>query len=99
MAVNPILQSMTVAEWGETGIICTDGGALTQLVTKHQTFPSLDQAAAAVHAGINQFLDRHQQPIHDAVQNHLMNEAEIDPSLRGVYRVMIRPACPHPPGL
>src|SRR5450631_3031619 len=54
MAVNPTLQSMTVAEWGENGIICTDGGALTQLVTKHQAFPSLDEAAAAaVHAGIS----------------------------------------------
>src|SRR5579859_5146472 len=41
MAVNPILSSMTDAEWGQNGIICTDGGALTQLVTKHHTFPSL----------------------------------------------------------
>jgi beta-glucosidase len=37
MAVNPILKSMTVAEWHENGIICTDGGAMTQLVTTHET--------------------------------------------------------------
>jgi beta-glucosidase len=100
MAVNPILQSMTIAEWGENGIICTDGGALTQLVTKHQAFPSLGEAAAAaVHAGINQFLDRQQQPIRDALQHHLMSEADIDGALRGVYRVMIRLGLLDPPGL
>jgi beta-glucosidase len=100
MAVNPILQSMTVAEWGENGIICTDGGAMTQLVTKHRAFPSLDEAAAAaVHAGINQFLDRHQQPIRDALQHHLMSEADVDGALRGVYRVMIRLGLLDPPGL
>jgi beta-glucosidase len=99
MAVNPILQSMTVAEWSENGIICTDGGALTQLVTKHRAFPSLDEAAAAaVHAGINQFLDRHQQPIRDALQRHLMSETAIDGALRGVYRVMIRLGLLDPPG-
>lgn len=98
MAVNPILNSMTVSEWGEDGIICTDGGALTQLVTKHAAFPSLDQAAAAaVHAGINQFLDRQQQPIHDALQRRLLTEKDIDAALRGVYRVMIRLGLLDPP--
>jgi beta-glucosidase len=54
MAVNPIMQSLTVAEWGEDGIICTDGGALTQLVTKHRAFPTLDEpAVGAIHAGIS----------------------------------------------
>jgi beta-glucosidase len=98
MAVNPILKSMTVSDWGEAGIICTDGGALTQLVTKHAAFPSLEEAAAAaVHAGINQFLDRHQQPIRDALQRHLMTEADIDGALRGVYRVMIHLGLLDPP--
>jgi beta-glucosidase len=100
MAVNPILKSMTVAEWGEDGIICTDGGALTQLVTKHAAFPALDLAAAAVvHAGINQFLDRQQQPIRDALQHELMTEADIDGALRGVYRVMIHLGLLDPPAL
>ena len=91
MAVNPILKSMTVAEWHENGIICTDGGAMTQLVTTHATLSSLDAAAAtAVHAGINQFLDRQRQPVRDALQHGLLVEADIDAALRGVYRVMIR---------
>jgi beta-glucosidase len=98
MAVNPILKSMTVAEWREDGIICTDGGAMTQLVTTHATLSSLDAAAAtAVHAGINQFLDRQRQPVRDALQHGLLVEADIDAALRGVYRVMIRLGLLDPP--
>ena len=98
MAVNPILMSMTVAQWHENGIICTDGGAMTQLVTTHATFPSLDAAAAAaVRAGINQFLDRQQRPVRDALQHNLLTEADIDAALRGVYRVMIRLGLLDPP--
>jgi beta-glucosidase len=98
MAVNPILKSMTVAEWHEDGIICTDGGAMTQLVTTHEAFSSLDAAAAtAVRAGINQFLDRQRQPVRDALQHNLLSEADIDSALRGVYRVMIRLGLLDPP--
>lgn len=98
MAVNPILSSMTVSQWHEDGIICTDGGALTQLVTRHAAFSSLDAAAAAaVHAGINQFLDRQQQPVRDALHRNLLTEADIDTALRGVYRVMIRLGLLDPP--
>jgi len=28
MTVNPILKDITVKEWGQNGIICTDAGAL-----------------------------------------------------------------------
>jgi beta-glucosidase len=98
MAVNPILKSMTIEEWGEDGIICTDGGAMTQLVTAHAEFPTLaEAAAAAVHAGINQFLDKQQQPIRDALQRQLLSEADIDTALRGVYRVMIHLGLLDPP--
>jgi beta-glucosidase len=98
MTVHPILNSMTVHEWNQDGIICTDGGALTQLVTEHKAFPSLDvAAAAALHAGINQYLDRHQQPVRDALNRGLMTEAEIDAALHGVYRVMLRLGLLDPP--
>src|SRR6202022_1058989 len=54
-------------------------------------------AATAVHAGINQFLDRQQQPVRDALQHGLMTEADIDAALRGVYRVMIHLGLLDPP--
>ena len=100
MAVNPVLELMTVREWGQNGIICTDGGALTQLVSEHHAFPTLDAAAAtALHRGINQYLDRHEEPVRQALARRLMTEADIDASLRGVYRVMIRLGLLDPPEL
>lgn len=100
MTVHPTLNTMTVREWGQDGIICTDGGALTQLVTEHKAFPTIDMAAAAaLRAGINQFLDKHQQPVRDALQRHLITEKDIDAALHGVYRVMFRLGLLDPPEL
>ena len=51
---------MTMHDWGFDGIICTDAGALTNMVTQHKYFPDIDLATAgAIHAGINQFLDNY----------------------------------------
>lgn len=91
MEVHPVLKGVTVKEWGQDGIICTDGGALKLLVTEHKRYPELDEAAAAsVKAGINQFLDKYSEAATSAVKKGLLTEAEIDESLRGVFRVMIR---------
>ena len=35
MTINPILQKITREEWGQDGIICTDAGAMRNLVTAH----------------------------------------------------------------
>jgi beta-glucosidase len=37
MTVQPILRNMTMREWGFDGIICTDAGALTNMVTRHNS--------------------------------------------------------------
>lgn len=98
MAAQPILRSMTMQEWGFDGIICTDAGALTNMVTEHKYFPDLDQAAAgAIHAGINQFLDKYREAATAAVKKKLVNLSEIDENLRGIYRVMIRLGLLDPP--
>ncbi|MEY2932243.1 MAG: hypothetical protein RL033_2992, partial [Pseudomonadota bacterium] len=73
-------------------------GGLRLLVSDHEAFPDLATAAAAcVKAGINQFLDRHVEPVSEAVQRGLLSEAEIDNALRGVFRVMIRLGLLDPP--
>src|ERR1700712_2934745 len=52
--VSPMLKNMTVDEWGQNGIICTDGGAYKMLVTAHHYFTNpADAAAACIKAGIN----------------------------------------------
>jgi beta-glucosidase len=100
MTVNPILKQIGVKEWGVDGIICTDAGALRNLVTAHKYFTELSQGAAeAVKAGINQFLDRFRDPVHDALQQQRLTEADIDASLRGVFRVMIRLGLLDPPDM
>jgi beta-glucosidase len=49
-----------------------------------------EAAAAAIHAGINQFLENATKPVQDALTQGLIEEFDIDENLRGVFRVMIR---------
>ena len=91
MTENPVLRDVVMKEWGFDGIICTDAGALTNMVKLHHAFKTMPEAAAAaIHAGINQFLDDYKGPVGDALKQGLITEAELDRNLRGVYRVMIR---------
>jgi beta-glucosidase len=100
MAAQPILRSLTMQEWGFDGIICTDAGALTNMVTQHKYFPDIDVATAgAIHAGVNQFLDRYREGATSALDKKLVNISEIDENLRGVYRVMIKLGLLDPPEL
>ncbi|HWR15739.1 MAG TPA: glycoside hydrolase family 3 C-terminal domain-containing protein [Terriglobales bacterium] len=100
MEVNPILKQVTVAEWGNDGIICTDGGAMTLLVTDHKRYRTFAEAAAeSIKAGINQFLDRYNAPVREAVSKGLLTEKDIDAALRGVFRVMIRLGQLDPPDM
>jgi beta-glucosidase len=91
MMINPVLRDVVMKDWGFDGIICTDGGALTALIKDHKAYKTMAEgAAAAIHAGINQFLDNYKEPVEDALKQGLITEAELDRNLRGVYRVMIR---------
>jgi beta-glucosidase len=91
MIENPVLRDVVMKAWGFDGILCTDGGALTNLVKDHKAYATMAEAAAAViHAGINQFLDDYRKPVEDALSQKLITEHDLDRNLRGVYRVMIR---------
>jgi len=96
--VHPMLRQIVMGEWGLDGIICTDGGGLRLLVTDHKAFPDLPAAAAAcVKAGINNFLDRHTEPVLEAVKRGLLTEADLDAALRGLFRVSLRLGLLDPP--
>ena len=90
--VHPVLKSITVNEWGQNGIICTDGGGLEHLVNSHKYFPNLETAVTAcIKAGINVFLDAvHAPSIRKALDEKLLTESDLDDVLRGVIRVWIR---------
>ena len=91
MTINPVLQKVTREQWGQDGIICTDAGAMRNLVTAHKYYPDLETAAAeSVKAGIGQFLDDYRDAVRGALKKGLLTEADIDRALRGNFRVMIR---------
>ena len=91
MMIHPVLKEVMIKEWGNDGIICTDGGALGLLITAHHSFPDKEHgAAAAVKAGINYFLDTYQDDLRKALQDNLLTEADMDSSLRGWLRVLIK---------
>jgi len=91
MDVNPVLRDVVMKDWGFDGIICTDGGALTNLVTRHQWDRDMAHASAdTLKAGINQYLDDYQQGVTDALDQKLVSEQQIEQNLRGVYRVMLK---------
>ncbi|HEY0866412.1 MAG TPA: glycoside hydrolase family 3 C-terminal domain-containing protein [Fimbriimonas sp.] len=91
MHVHPDLKTITVQEWGQDGIICTDGGGYNLLVTAHKAFATHEEAAAAViKAGIGQFLDRYVDGTRAALAKGLLEERDLDAVLRGNFRVMIK---------
>ncbi|WP_417351397.1 glycoside hydrolase family 3 C-terminal domain-containing protein [Flavobacterium alkalisoli] len=89
--VHPMLKDITVKEWGQNGIICTDGGAFGLLLSDHKYYEDkFLGAAATIKAGINQFLDEFTEALYGAISNGYLTEKEIDEVLRGDYRVMIK---------
>jgi beta-glucosidase len=102
MTINPVIKKVVEGEWGLNGIVCTDRSSLTNLVTKYHLFPSTaEAAAAALHAGVNQFLYTNQKidPVGDAIKAHLLTEKDLDENLRGVFRVMIKLGQLDPPSM
>jgi beta-glucosidase len=98
MHINNEVLNITREEWGQDGIICTDGGGMRQLVTHHKHFKTFEEAAAAVvKNGIGQFLDDYREPARNALAKGLLNEADVDKVLRHTFRVMLRLGLLDPP--
>lgn len=98
MTASPLLKSLVTGQWGFNGMVDTDRGAVTNMVTRHKYYPDLEYSVAgAIHAGVNQFLNQYVPAIHDALRDKLITEADIDQNLRGVFRVLIRAGLLDPP--
>ncbi len=95
---HPVLKEVAVEQWGQNGIISTDGGAFTLLVEGHHYYSSLPEAAAAcVRAGITQFLDKFEDSVLGALELGLLTLSEIEAAIRGNFRVLIRLGLLDPP--
>jgi beta-glucosidase len=91
MMIHPVLKDVMIKEWGNDGLICTDGGALGLLISAHKSFPDKEHgSAAAVKAGINHFLDTYKDDLTQALQDGLVTEADMDAALRNLLRVYLR---------
>ncbi|MGA9667769.1 MAG: glycoside hydrolase family 3 C-terminal domain-containing protein, partial [Terracidiphilus sp.] len=91
MMVNPVLKNVMIKEWGNDGIICTDGGALGLLITAQHAFPDKERgSAAAIKAGINHFLDTYKDDLTKALKDGLVTEADIDAVEKNLLRVYLR---------
>jgi beta-glucosidase len=99
--VQPVIRSVAINEWGVDGVICTDGGAATNLVNperQHYYTNMADAAAGMVKAGINRFLDRvSTNGLREALEQNLVTEADVDRNIKGSLRVMIRLGLLDPP--
>jgi beta-glucosidase len=90
-AVQPVLRQVAMREWGVDGIVCTDGGAFHDLITRHHYFNDTNVAAAAcLKAGINHFLDLYRPGVMGALAHHLVSEADLDAAISGVLRIYLR---------
>jgi len=100
MMIHPVLKDVMVKEWGNDGIICTDGGALGLLITDHKSFPDKEHGSAvAVKAGINRFLDEYKPDLIKALKDGLLTEADMDASLKNLLRLHLRLGEMDPPGV
>ncbi|MFZ0488741.1 MAG: glycoside hydrolase family 3 C-terminal domain-containing protein, partial [Salegentibacter sp.] len=89
--VHPMLKDITRDEWGQNGIICTDGGAFRLLLSDHKYYKDkYHGAAAAIKAGINQFLDQYSEAVYGALAQGFLKEKDLDEVLRGDFRVMLK---------
>ena len=91
MLIHPVLKDVMIREWGNDGLICSDGGALGLLITAHKSFADKEHGvAAAVKAGINNFLDTYIDDLRKALKDGLLTEADMDASLHNELRVFLR---------
>ncbi len=91
MMIHPVLKDVMIKEWGNDGLICTDGGALGLLIRDHKSFPDKEHgSAAAVKAGINRFLDEYKLDLTKALKDGLLTEADMDAVLKNMLRLHLR---------
>jgi beta-glucosidase len=89
--VHPVHKKVTIGEWGQNGIIATDGGAYRQLISTHHYYPDLYVAAAeCIKAGITMFLDQYKDQLKEALNRGLVTETQIDTNIRGTLRVLLK---------
>jgi beta-glucosidase len=99
MAVNPILRSIVMDQWG-VDILSSDGGAVKLLVSPRKLFPNQEAAVVAcLKAGINQYLDVYRDELHAALKDGSITQADLDKALRPKFAVELKLGLLDPPDM
>ena len=99
MTIHPIHDSILTKQWG-VEVLSSDGGAVSNLVKWHKTFPNQkDAVVASVKAGINQFLDTYKDEVHAALADGSLTQADIDYAVRRKMRIVLKLGLLDPPEL
>ena len=97
MGIHPVLKSVVIDQWG-ADVVSGDGGAIANLHKLYKLYPSQKEAvAAALKAGVNQYLDEYKEEMRQAVHEGLVNENDLDAALRRKFRVTVRLGLIDPP--
>jgi beta-glucosidase len=97
MGVHPVLKSLVIDKWG-ADVVSGDGGAIANLAKLYKRYPNQTAAvAAALKAGINQYLDTYKDEMRQALDEGIVAESDIDAALRRKFRVTIRLGLIDPP--
>ena len=98
--VHPMHKEIAENEWGQDGMICTDGGGYRLLVEAHKFVKTKSASAAAIiKTGIGRFLDRYRRGTFVALRNGLLSEEDLDHVLRKTFRVVLKVGGLDPEGL
>jgi beta-glucosidase len=97
---HPMHKEIAEAEWGQDGMISTDGGGCRLLFRAHKYVKSLSASAATIiKAGIGRFLDRFRRATLIALRKGMLTEGDLDQVLRKTFRLAIKLGVLDPEGL
>lgn len=99
MAVNPVLESILVKQWG-VDVLSSDGGAVRALVKDAHAFPNQQAAVeACLKAGVNQFLDTYKDEAREALKDGAITTAQLDELVRRKLRITVKLGLIDPPAM
>ena len=97
MGVHPVLNSLVIGKWGAY-VVSGDGGAIANLAKVYKLYPTHKEAvAAALKAGINQYLDTYKDELRQALREKLVTEQDLDAALRRKFQVTLKLGLIDPP--
>jgi beta-glucosidase len=94
MTIHPVLKEVVATEWGANGIVSSDAGAMSHLITQHKYVKTNREAyAAAIKLGMNQFLtfgDSIPSIIKGAIAENKLTENDLNAAIRGKINTLIK---------